>query len=108
MNLIAARDPALPSGTLLGFRPEHFLPRDHFAVGESLQTFPFAVRRVEYLGSDRYVYGTVADGVGDAATVIAKLPATVGTTIPEGETLEFAAPRRALRYFDATTGARRP
>ena len=108
MNLIAARDPALPPGTVLGFRPEHFLPRDHFAVSEPLQTFPFAVRRVEYLGSDRYVYGTIADGAGDAATVIAKLPATVGTTIPEGESLVFAVPRRALHYFDGTTGARRP
>ncbi len=102
MNLLAARDP------VLGFRPEHFLPRDHFAAGEPLQIFPFAVRRVEYLGSDRYVYGTIADGAADTATVIAKLPATVGTTIPEGETLEFAVPRRALRYFDGTTGARRP
>src|SRR5438105_9371427 len=77
MNLRLARDPALPPGTLLGFRPEHFLPRDHFAASEPLQVFPFAVRRVEYLGSDRYVYGTVADGAGDAATVSAKLPATI-------------------------------
>src|SRR5258706_10835240 len=75
--------------------------------GEPLQSFPFAVRRVEYLGSDRYVYGTVADGAGDDATVIAKLPATVGTTIPEGETVEFAVPRRALHYFDGASGVRR-
>src|SRR5213079_1470175 len=32
MNLLDLRDPALPPGTLLGFRPEHFLPRDHFAA----------------------------------------------------------------------------
>ena len=65
------------------------------------------MRRVEYLGSDRYVYGSVAEeGVGEA-TVIAKLPATVATVIPEGEALEFAVPRKALRYFDAATGARR-
>src|SRR5467141_3983413 len=108
MNLIPGRDPAHPAGTLLGFRPEHFLPRAHFAAGEPLQTFAFAVRRVEYLGSDRYVYGNVAEGAGDDATVIAKLPATVGMAIPEGETLEFAVPRRALRYFDGATGARRP
>jgi multiple sugar transport system ATP-binding protein len=108
MNLLLARDPALPPGTLLGFRPEHFLPRDHVSASEPLQRFPFAVRRVEYLGSDRYVYGTIADGVADDATVIAKLPATVGMAIPEGETLEFAVPRRVLRYFDGTTGARLP
>src|SRR6266853_5474383 len=77
MNLLDVRDPALPPGTLLGFRPEHFLPRDHFASDEPLQVFCFAVRRVEYLGSDRYVYGSVAaEGVGEV-TVIAKLPATV-------------------------------
>ena len=107
MNLIAARDPALPPGTLLGFRPEHFLPRDHFAAGEPLQSLPFAVRRVEYLGSDRYVYGNIAAGATDDTTVIAKIPATVGRAIPEGETLEFAVPQRTLRYFDAATGARR-
>src|SRR2546425_2998592 len=108
MTLLIARAPAPPPGTVLGFRPEHFLPRDHFAGSEPLRSFPFAVRRVEYLGSDRYVYGTVADGSADDATVIAKLPATVGTTIPEGESLVFAVPRRALCYFDGTTGARRP
>ena len=108
MNLIPGRDPAHPAGTLLGFRPEHFLPRAHFAAGEPLQTFAFAVRRVEYLGSDRYVYGNVAEGAADDATVIAKLPATVGTAIPEGETVEFAVPRRTLRYFDGATGMRRP
>ena len=107
MNLLEVRDPALPPGTLLGFRPEHFLPRDHFASGEATQAFCFAVRRVEYLGSDRYVYGSVAEqGVGES-TVIAKLPAIVATPIPEGEALEFAVPRKALRYFDAATGARR-
>jgi len=107
MNLLEVRDPALPPGTLLGFRPEHFLPRDHFASGEATQAFCFAVRRVEYLGSDRYVYGSVAEqGVGEA-TIIAKLPAIVATPIPEGEALEFAVPRKALRYFDAATGARR-
>src|SRR5204863_198996 len=31
MNLLEVRH---PPGTLLGFRPEHFLPRDHFGSGE--------------------------------------------------------------------------
>jgi multiple sugar transport system ATP-binding protein len=108
MNLVVSGDPALPPGTLLGFRPEHFLPLDHFPATESVRRFDFAVRRVEYLGSDRYVYGAVSGDGADDATVIAKLPATVGTTIPEGETLAFAVPRRALHYFDRSTGVRRP
>src|SRR2546430_13329485 len=59
MNLLPLRDPSLPPGTLVGFRPEHLLPRSVFAAGEELSPFHFAVRRVEYLGSDRYVYGAV-------------------------------------------------
>ena len=108
MNLLDAGDPSLPPRTLTGFRPEHFLPKSVFGAGEDLRTFRFAVRRVEYLGSDRYVYGAVAGGApGAHATIIAKLPATIALAIPEGETHEFAVPRRALRYFDPETGLRR-
>ena len=97
MNLVDLQD------ALLGFRPEHFLPVAHFGANEALRTFPLSVRRVEYLGSDRYVYGSVA---GAGATVIAKLPANVATEIAEGSDMEFAVPERALCYFDAATGAR--
>src|SRR5437588_6325652 len=107
MNLLDAGDPSLPPKTLTGFRPEHFLPQSVFGAGEDLRTFRFAVRRVEYLGSDRYVYGSVAGTGARDATIIAKLPATIALVIPEGETHDFAVPRRALRYFDATTGLRR-
>jgi len=107
MNLLDLRDPSLPPGTLLGFRPEHFLPRSGFGPGEDVRGFRFSVRRVEYLGSDRYVYGSVSESGAPDATVIAKLPGTIALAIPEGETHEFAVPRRALRYFDAATGLRR-
>ncbi len=103
MNLVEQ-----PGGMLLGFRPEHLLPRDHFGGREPLHLVPLIVRRVEYLGSDRYVYGTVETAPG--ATVIAKLPANVGRAIPEeeGVLLDFAVPERALCYFNAETGARVP
>ena len=91
-------------GALLGFRPEQFLPAAYYGTSDGLRTFPLAVRRVEYLGSDRYVYGNVA---GAGATVISKLPATVRAEIAEGAEMEFAVPERALCYFDAATGARR-
>src|SRR6266566_4979675 len=97
MNLVDVQ------GALLGFRPEHFLPVAHFGANDALRTFPLSVRRVEYLGSDRYVYGSVG---GAGATVSAKLPATVATEIAEGNDMEFAVPERALCYFDAATGAR--
>ena len=107
MNLLPLRDPSLPPGTLVGFRPEHLLPRSLFGTGEALYTFQFAVRRVEYLGADRYVYGVVAQSATPDATIIAKLPGTTAVAIPEGATHEFAVPRRLLRYFDADTGLRR-
>jgi multiple sugar transport system ATP-binding protein len=109
MNLFEVRDPALPARTLLGFRPEHFLPRSVLQGSEDTRSFRVAVRRVEYLGSDRYVYGSVVDAGPAAAdvTIIAKLPATIALPIPEGETHEFVVPRRALRYFDADTGLKR-
>ena len=108
MNLLDLGDPTLPPRTLLGFRPEHFLPRSVFRPEEDVRTFRFSVRRVEYLGSDRYVYGSVSGGDGAPdTTVIAKLPATIALAIPEGASHEFAVPRRALRYFDAATGLRR-
>jgi multiple sugar transport system ATP-binding protein len=100
MNLVELQ------GALVGFRPEQFLPAAHFGTppGEPLRTLPFSVRRVEYLGSDRYIYGHVG---GAGATVIAKLPATVGTAIGEGAEMEFAVPERTLCYFDAATGMRK-
>ncbi len=106
MNLLDSGDPSLPARTLIGFRPEHFLPRQVFGADEDVRTFQFAVRRVEFLGSDRYVYGTVA-AAGRDETIIAKLPGTIGLAIAEGASQPFAVPRRALRYFDAETGLRR-
>src|SRR5213594_573729 len=94
MNLLEVRDAALPPRTLTGFRPEHFLPRSVFAPADDTRTFRFAVRRVEYLGSDRYVYGSIVESGAPPsdATIIAKLPGTIAIAIPEGQTHEFAVP----------------
>jgi multiple sugar transport system ATP-binding protein len=97
MNLVA-RD-----GTLLGYRPESFLPAE--LVEGSAVRAQFDVARIEYLSGDRHVYGTVR-GIGEEARVIARLPATVATPIEAGEVREFAVHERALRFFDATTGER--
>ncbi len=107
MNLLPLADGAGPPGTLLGFRPENFLPREVLGAAEEARRFRFQVRRVEYLGSDRYLYGTLPDERDPSPTLIAKLPATIGTPVREGETYEFAVPVRALCYFDSTSGLRR-
>ena len=100
MNLIDAPD------ALVGFRPEHFLPREAHRDADLL-ALPLQVHRVEYLGADRLVYGTPAARF-PGAKVIARLPSTVTTPVAVGDTQEFAVPRRDLKFFDRQTGRRTP
>jgi ABC-type sugar transport system ATPase subunit len=95
------------NGSLLGFRPEQFLPKS--VVGERPRqvTFGFTVTRVENLGSDRYIYGHLPE-VDPEAKVIAKLPSTVTMPIAEGDRMPFAIESSNLCYFDPKTGARAP
>ena len=88
------------NGGQLGFRPEHFLPRaliDESAVAE----FSFRVDRVEYLGSERIVYGAI-EGCRSVREVTAKLPlAHVPLdSIRPGEWHAFGVRNAALCYFD--------
>jgi len=102
MNLIE-----LDQDTLLGFRPENFLPREVFAPEEEVMTFRFRVRQIEHLGSDRLLYGSLEERARSDQTVIAAIPITITMTFAEGEVYDFAVRRTALRYFDKHTGLRR-
>lgn len=100
----------LDANTILGFRPESFLPAEAHASTAALRRFRYRVRRVEYLGSDRLIYGHLEDGVPLEAReepVIAKLPFTVPAVVQEGEAYPFGVPVGALRFFDRATGVRR-
>ncbi len=93
MNLIE-RD-----GGLLGFRPEHFLPKE-LLDGAALAELAFRIDRMEYLGSERILYGAL-DGMAAKREVTAKLPAHVPLAgIRPGEWHPFAVRRTALRFFD--------
>ena len=97
MNLLS-RD-----GFLLGFRPETLLPiaslpGPHVPLG-------FDVTREEYLGSDRYVYGTIP-ALDAEAKVIAKLPSNVTASVDVGATNDFGVAQRDLRFFDEKSGER--
>ncbi|MDR7606486.1 MAG: ABC transporter ATP-binding protein, partial [Armatimonadota bacterium] len=94
--------------TLVGFRPEHFLPREAFGGEADLVTYRLRVREVEYLGSDRLAYGYLEEERRSDQPVIAAVPITVTLPIAEGEAYEFAVRRRDLRFFDARTGLRKP
>jgi multiple sugar transport system ATP-binding protein len=107
MNLIAPHGPSANGGTVIGFRPEDLLPRGAFGADERLCEFSFSVRRVEYLGSERHLYGTVAEGEAVGGTVIARLGGRHSHCAREGEGQRFAVPRRGVYTFDAETGARR-
>ena len=93
MNLIE-RD-----GGTMGFRPEHFLPKG-LLNGSAVQEFSFRVDRMEYLGSERILYGAL-DGRAAKREVTAKLPAHVALDgISAGAWHPFAVRERELRYFD--------
>jgi multiple sugar transport system ATP-binding protein len=90
----------------LGFRPETFLPAAVEANGAPVTRFPFHVGRVENLGSDRLLYGTV--GGGEHERTIAKLPSTVAVPIEADTDYDFVVRDDNLRFFDKSTGLRLP
>ncbi len=91
---------------LVGFRPEHFLPRQAaHAPSNDSWSFTFRVTRIEHLGADRLVYGIVGSAAGETK-VVSRLPSTVDVTLHAGESYEFAVPAHCLRFFDKATGSR--
>jgi multiple sugar transport system ATP-binding protein len=89
------------NGGYLGFRPEHFLPKE-LAQSSAVTEFSFRVQRVEYLGSERILYGQLR-GQKQSEVVVAKLPMA---HVPfdsngVGEWHDFAVRNAALCYFDS-------
>src|SRR5262249_11572974 len=87
---------------ILGFRPEHFLPKGVQNGGASAG-FSFKVTRVENLGADRLLYGAFAD-----QKVIARLPSTVAVPIEANKTYDFAVEEKELKFFASTPDLRAP
>ena len=101
MNMVERED------TTIGFRPEALLPKGVMDPDADAVSVAFDVSRVEYLGAERQVMGTV-EGLGPATRAIALLPANVSVPVPAGETSEFVVRGADLRFFDKTTGLRLP
>ncbi len=99
MNIVRRED------VLIGFRPEALLPKGVLEADEEAVTVPFNVHRIEYLGSERHVHGTVT-GIGEETRAIAMLPATVVADVRVDESSEFVVRGADLRYFDRETGLR--
>ena len=99
MNLVNHRD------YILGFRPEHFLPRGTQNGASNRVTLSFRVSRVEYLGADRLLYGSLG-GAFSGQKVIARLPSTVTVNIEPEITYDFTVDDKELKYFDMSTELR--
>jgi multiple sugar transport system ATP-binding protein len=94
MNLIERE------GGTMGFRPEAFLPKE-LLNGSRVQEFNFRIDRLEYLGSERILYGAL-EGRSAKREVTSKLPAHVPLEgISAGAWHPFAVRERELRYFDS-------
>jgi multiple sugar transport system ATP-binding protein len=90
---------------ILGFRPEHFLPKGTQDGSAKMSTLPFQVTRVEYLGADRLLYGTLSGPFSDQK-VIARLPSTVTVDIKPETAYDFTVEEKELKFFDTTTELR--
>jgi multiple sugar transport system ATP-binding protein len=100
MNLIKQGD------VLMGFRPECFLPKENFNAHDDLLGFQFKIWRVEPLGADTLLYGTLG-GYDETGHIIANIPHNIRLSLQEGEVREFAIRRQDVRYFNRATGLRR-
>jgi multiple sugar transport system ATP-binding protein len=99
MNLVRHRD------YIVGFRPENFLPDGRHAAETKSVGFRFSVTRVEYLGADRLLYGTLNDRF-DGQKVIASLPSTSTAKIEPEKIYDFCVMKSALKFFSLSTELR--
>jgi multiple sugar transport system ATP-binding protein len=90
---------------LVGFRPEQILPKGTYATSEPLVHVWFRVARVENLGADRLLYGSLRDLAPDVKMIV-NLSSTVQISVTEGEAYEFSIREADLKFFDKATGLR--
>jgi multiple sugar transport system ATP-binding protein len=100
MNLVTG-----PNG-ITGFRPEHFLPARALASSESV-AHRLTLSHEEYLGAERILYGTLADGPFAGAKVVSRIASTHAGLFTKDATYDFAVERRHLKLFDTATGIRK-
>jgi multiple sugar transport system ATP-binding protein len=92
-------------GALVGFRAENLLPKAVYSTSEPLVSFWYRVTRVEDLGADRLLYGSLRDLAPDTKMIV-NLPSTIHLSVTPGESYEFACKANDLKFFDPKTGLR--
>lgn len=87
-----------------GFRPENFLPKTLADSAESAHIFHYYVKRVEYLGADRLVYGYIRGH--DHKLTLAKVPSNVRVSLDVDSDYEFAVHNSDIKFFHRQSGER--
>jgi multiple sugar transport system ATP-binding protein len=100
MNIVSA------DGTLVGFRPEHFLPPGYAGrTGENV-AFQFRITHSEYLGAERILYGLIEGGAFSGRKAISRIPSTHAEGLDDGTVSTFHVAESDLKFFDPTTEKR--
>ena len=94
-------------GALVGFRAENLLPKAVYSTSEPLVSFWYRVTRVEDLGADRLLYGSLRDLAPDTKMIV-NLASTIHLAVTPGESYEFACKANDLKFFDPKSGLRIP
>jgi multiple sugar transport system ATP-binding protein len=100
MNLLIGPD------FLFGFRPEQLLPEGISRDDGPRISLTFHVNRVEYLGSERYLYGHIQGF--EANKIIAMLPGTVTLPLTADTDHRFSVAEAQIRYFAKDGGDKIP
>ncbi|MDP9000487.1 MAG: ATP-binding cassette domain-containing protein [Myxococcota bacterium] len=90
---------------LVGFRPEHLRPRGSHAPDDRVTDLSFRVHRIENLGADHLIYGSLLD-LSPGQKIVVKLPYTVRLSIQSGQDCAFSIRDNDLKFFDKETGIR--
>ncbi len=98
MNLVET------DAVVVGFRPEVLQP----AASLRGPGVPVRLRlgNVEYLGSERILYGVGENGVLAGKKLVARLTTATSGGFADGATHEFAVAERDLKFFDRGSGVR--
>ncbi len=86
--------------TTIGFRPEHMRPVGATKTEEGALIYMVTVDRVENLGADTLVYGSVDGGTN----IVAKIASTLRFSASAGDKKEFSVHTDHVRNFDKETG----
>ena len=91
-------------GVVAGFRPETLAPAAQ-VQGPAVR-FRLRISHLEYLGSERVVYGVFEGGRFAGKKVVSRLPISTPGTFRPDDALEFAVAREQLKLFDKATSKR--